>query len=272
MSSVKNLFVIVLLMGVSYGAFQVINAPDPFLKNAEEANGSLDIDDAMPRIEDDSVMNDPVSPQPYPKASVETVPKLPPMESSELSVPDLDMPELEMSAPAPLKDPAALAQQELPAMPSNIEAPPQTGDGFEAPNLVPPAPAPGLQQSGGGQFAVQPQTDMQPITPPAATEQAMEQAEGLAQRSTESLDDAASQFITQGQQLLDNEVIQPTQDASQMIDNAAVEMTNRADQLVENVQGQYEQAMNDAAGQFAPPTAAPVASPPRWRPGRTPGG
>ena len=55
MSSVKNAIVVVLLLGVSYGAFQVINAPDPTISDEVEA---LDIQ-IGPRIDDDGLANSP---------------------------------------------------------------------------------------------------------------------------------------------------------------------------------------------------------------------
>ena len=126
MSSVKNAIVVVLLLGVSYGAFQVINAPDPTISDEVEA---LDIQ-IGPRIDDAGLADSPPPVQMdlpsrpnSPLAKGEAVPgdSVGPNERTMLPLkPDMAPPILENNStsvsqfepPATIKsnDPAALAK------------------------------------------------------------------------------------------------------------------------------------------------------------------
>ena len=143
MNSVKNLFVVVMLMGVSYGAIQVINTPDPILEKeaanvegidiqiGERNHDSLDDETMMggnnfasgadaPKQVDTGTPNYPPLPPNTERSRLSTQansspPRSPSIvaEKIELKVPDIDMPSL--SAPNTLppsasRTPGAFAQ------------------------------------------------------------------------------------------------------------------------------------------------------------------
>ena len=49
MHSLKNTVVAILLLGVSYGVYQVITTPEPLTKADQDLIGPLEIDDCEPR-------------------------------------------------------------------------------------------------------------------------------------------------------------------------------------------------------------------------------
>ena len=171
MSSVKNAIVVVLLLGVSYGAFQVINAPDPTISDEVEA---LDIQ-IGPRIDDAGLADSPPPAQMdlpsrpnSPLAKGEAVPgdSVGPNERTMLPLkPDMAPPILENNStsvsqfepPATIKsnDPAALAKTAPLTMDSAAPQPSQQT--VEDSNDV--------ALGGTGQFQAIPKTSLEPITP-----------------------------------------------------------------------------------------------------------
>jgi lipoprotein-anchoring transpeptidase ErfK/SrfK len=191
MNSVKNLLVVILLMGVSYGAFQVINTPDP-TRNADapdieeidiqmgprqdligESSESFPSSNALPSK---PAATQPAAPRtvPAPSGSAAvpdstTLPDLPPgMSPGALeTVPDL-VPTLPMQASSKVATP--------PALPDNDFVPP-----------VPPAASATILPGGGadtttssniagnsGPFSPNPPSNLEPVTPKPVTAGALQ--------------------------------------------------------------------------------------------------
>ena len=197
MNSVKNLFVCVMLMGVSYGAYQVISAPDPTLED-DQAVDVLDIQ-IGPRSGEENPL-DPMPPQsltandsqpftsppqsvpPLPKEfSASANPTPPPIEPPPLKVPELTMPELEISQPSPTPNRVSeesSSQFVAQARPAPTPPAPSTSlnSGF-VPKLTPPPlaskdpiafqplkPPTELPAANNG-FDPTPETRLEPVTP-----------------------------------------------------------------------------------------------------------
>lgn len=155
MNSIKNLFVVILLMGVSWGAFQVINAPDPTLTAADPV--------------------EPFDTEPWQKPDKPGVPELPP-----LNPPGFDPPS---SAAASNSQPPPPADEELTLPELEIREAPETVAATPEPATPEPATSPRNRQPTSsfpeaqvtyneengdwpdGDFQPQPQTELQPVEP-----------------------------------------------------------------------------------------------------------
>jgi lipoprotein-anchoring transpeptidase ErfK/SrfK len=198
MNSVKNLLVVVMLMGVSYGAFQVINTPDPTLAGDVPDVEVLDIqigsrmgEPSETGVPDRIIMPDTSSGfAAGPNGSMPNFPA--PMESpsgngSKSMKDELDLPELEIT-----------------------EAPPANGP--IADNATPPP---------GNQFQPQPKTELQAVNP-----------KPLSDLASKQLDQATSQFLGEKVQpaldataKLQEEKNRLSQQANQFMANAQKQLT-----------------------------------------------
>ncbi len=198
MSSVKNLLVVVMLMGVSYGAFQVINSPEPVLEEAEMEN--LDIQNGNRQSNDSMFAENPVpidsSGQTFtperttlPPPSNSQFPPLPPEArdsgtssfvakqptppssgsfskssssntEAELSLPELTVPDL---APANPGNGSSLASG-FSRDPAALAPPSSTPPFNSQPKLPPTNPPPTQNIAGSGSFQTPPA-----IAPPSPT-------------------------------------------------------------------------------------------------------
>lgn len=197
MNSVKNLLVCVMLMGVSYGAYQVITTPDPALETDPDADvldiqiGSRLDSDQMPAppLRNESVESYNESPQSIPplpnEFSGSTTLSQSQVSPPELTMPELKMPELHDTPPAqPSADRDTFAVDEETSPPIHT---PQTGNsGFSPPTLTPPPVASkdpiafqaplNNQSTDNGTFApdndtfnATPETKLTDVTPKPAT-------------------------------------------------------------------------------------------------------
>ncbi len=142
MNSIKNMVVVVLLLGVSYGAFQVINAPDPTFDDGTEA---LDIQIGAAVDSAEISLESPIAP-----------PANSPGEEAN------DVPPLVMAPPL---------QPKMPPVPETV---PEIESGSNSVEIAPPTrpsqpltPSPsGQELAEGSTFNAQPQTPLEGITPP----------------------------------------------------------------------------------------------------------
>ncbi len=148
MNSIKNLFVVIMLMGVSYGAYQVISTPGA---TEPSANG-IDLLFPVPPTETSPplpIKSEAPAPEPQHKFAQA-------MPSPDLEIPDVPMPSPEPPPMRPTPDPMALDSEQ----------------GFEAdPNPLPPPPAPSREDvatnqspnAGGGNFQPNQAGELSPV-------------------------------------------------------------------------------------------------------------
>jgi LysM domain len=161
MNSVKNLMVVVLLMGVSYGAFQVINTPDPVL-NPSSPGQALDITQGAPQADilDKPLPGlQPLNPEPDSDTTLN-----PPTLSSPMNLPEkgLSLPSL-----PPGVNEFAANPPSVPRDPPSLANVPELSPRLPAENSLAGKTVPtGAGMAGGGSFAP---TSGGTFTPPAAT-------------------------------------------------------------------------------------------------------
>lgn len=198
MNSVKNLLVVVLLMGVSYGAFQVINTPDPTLTGD------------VPDIEEIDIQN---GPRQFSDPDSSTAGPFPPSSPAESFA--KNTPRRKLSVPDKRESPS------IPNLPPGIQMPDANKDRMDrdlvdaAPDLLPEEPKvstdtlPLIMPNSGGAFLpnsnttdqpessqtitsantfvppdvnaipFRPQTDLQPVTPRPTADSAGQQVTQL---------------------------------------------------------------------------------------------
>lgn len=162
MNSIKNLMVVVLLMGVSYGAFQVINTPDPTL-NPSASGQPLEIPSGAPQADilekpfpglmsNETERGTGIADNPSPFASSGALPEKEVEPASKPSLPSLP----------PGIDPSTAATDDPPSLNGAPAIPPQwKGDNTPSNNAL----SSGNRLGGGGSFSATPGG---PLDPPAA--------------------------------------------------------------------------------------------------------
>ncbi len=249
MNSIKNLLVVVLLMGVSYGAFQVINAPDPTLSGEVPDVEEISIDIGPALADDGPVLaeNGPHMAENGPllfderSLNAEGQPAL----SNEAPMFSNESTEL---PPVPQGSPGFSAnnQNQLPALPPGLqragdsstttdpelpelnitEAPPQSSSAF-APSTPNAAPA----ERKTGQFQPAPRGEMVPMSPRPLGELANQQLNQLgaaAEAQADHMMDRAGQFA--------NEQLQPGRDGIQAVQDGMNQFSAQANQLLDGAQ------------------------------------
>ena len=148
MHSVKNLLVVILLMGVSYGAYQVITTPETGSESPDTEELVLEIPGLAPRQDPESEpapLAPPILPPEIGSSSLET-PERPKSLAAEMTLPEVPMPNAPNPiSPPQLKDPEAFADTLTPPM---KDLNPPTGQVPKLPSAINSATTIG----GGGNF------------------------------------------------------------------------------------------------------------------------
>lgn len=210
MNSVKNLLVVVLLMGVSYGAFQVINTPDPTLTadapvvEELDTNGPRQLGIADPAT-DAPVLESPPTPQiadkfpptkPEPGPAAEapgSLPSLPPeFQSQKMTNPAPELVAVPPTSPAGSFEPATPTRPDNPFPPKETAPAPLNANNNTVANsnsFVPQSASP---------FPLTPQTNLQPVNPkPDANDfqQPLNQNTGPARQQANQLAEVANEIV-----------------------------------------------------------------------------
>jgi LysM repeat protein len=278
MNSVKNLFVVVMLMGVSYGAYHVISTPEP-VDYEDEKIEELDIqigegfdDYSLSPAETEPAPGLPELPQIaehrpplHPPQLKDTEPALPALpEPGQLHVPAA------FSSPATRQppgndDPNFLA----PTPPSNLQEiapPPSGGDRLSDGNSG--LAADGPHAIAGGEFRATPETNMTEVTPPSQfippTPETGDFAGPVEETITNAQDAVNSVYQTTPDASLDDtrSVSGPADGATAMLNESTGDFNSGAGGLLaEGIQNPYVSSESPAppAGNTAPATATTAA-------------
>ncbi len=242
MNSIKNLLVVVMLMGVSYGAFQVINSPDPTLSDDVPDIEELDIDIGPP-LADDFSATMPGDPGALTGEAIQFagepsdgLPALPPglQGAADPSTgPGLELPELEITSPPT----TATSQSTTP--------PPAHNSGLDMPPASAMAGLPTGNSGMGfnsGQFQPGPQTELQPVNPKPLADLANRQLNQLGA----AVENQASQVVDTANQLA-HQQLQPARDAATELQGQMNQFNEQATEFLAKTQNQL------STGGFSPP-------------------